>query len=251
MNTGPNVRLHLYFAKQSSRVVILRQGASKVFRMILWDRANDHFEDGQWLKHKVYTERCDISPDGAHFLYFALNGDWSGASKGSYTVICRPPWFTALALFPQGDTWGGGGMFIDNRRFIVNTADSTVDIVGQATGLERVTRFPAKQANAGLIESANRLVKGRRKRVAMDAASESVERSEGSNGKDLPGVQDEVPWTDFYETLSGCLYRKSGNDLHLIRDFTDMTFKQIAAPYTSLGGDGSAPPWHPLDKDQA
>ena len=109
MNTEPVIRLHLFFARNCDRAVILRQGPSKVFRMILWDRRNDVFEDGQWLKHKVYVERCDLSPDGKHFIYFALDGRWGTMAKGSYTAISKPPFFTALALFPEGDTWGGGG----------------------------------------------------------------------------------------------------------------------------------------------
>jgi len=96
MSTPPVIRLHLFFARDNDRAVILRQGPSDVFRLILWHRDSDRFEDGQWLKHKVYTDRCDLSPDGRHFLYFALDGKWGSAARGSYTAISRPPFFTAL-----------------------------------------------------------------------------------------------------------------------------------------------------------
>ena len=72
MNTEPYIRLHLFFATENDRAVILRQGPARQFRMILWHRDSDTFEDGQWIKTKVYVERCDLSPDGRHFIYFAL-----------------------------------------------------------------------------------------------------------------------------------------------------------------------------------
>ncbi|MEL7116668.1 MAG: hypothetical protein AAGP08_13980, partial [Pseudomonadota bacterium] len=96
MSTPPQIKLFLVFARESERTVILRQGPSKTYRMILWDRKTDRFEDGQWLKSKVYPERCALSPDGQHFIYFALDGRWDERTGGSYTAISRPPYFTAL-----------------------------------------------------------------------------------------------------------------------------------------------------------
>ena len=34
------------------------------------------------------------------------------ARPGTWTAISRPPWFTALAVWPKGDSWGGGGLFV-------------------------------------------------------------------------------------------------------------------------------------------
>ena len=73
MSTTPSLRLHLFHARDTTRTVILRQGPTKTCRMILWDRDGDKFQDGQWLKQKVYVERCDLSPDGEHFIYFTLD----------------------------------------------------------------------------------------------------------------------------------------------------------------------------------
>ena len=157
MTGKPVIRLHLFFARDNDRAVILRQGPSRTFRMILWYRDGDIFEDGQWLKHKVYAERCDLSPDGRHFIFFALNGDWGGRAQGAYTAISRPPWFTALALFPQGDTWAGGGVFLDNSLYV---ADGGHDIVGRDEGLVRLfQREPDDECPTGLRRVDGRCVK--------------------------------------------------------------------------------------------
>jgi len=234
MNTKPVYRLHLFFAKDNDRTVILRQGPSEVFRMILWHRDSDRFEDGQWLKHKVYVDLCDLSPDGQHFLYFALDGKWGAAAKGSYTAISRPPYFTALALFPQGDTWGGGGAFLNNTLFV---ADGDKDIIGRTKGLSRLYRSePDKACPSGLRHASGTCAKIGKAKAAR------------ANLRPLP----RDPALDLYDTQGGCLYRRHGLELELIRDFTDMQFEPIRAPYDWRHSDDlSDPPapWHPADRD--
>lgn len=236
MNTEPVIRLHLFFARDCERAVILRQGPSKVFRMILWDRSNDVFEDGQWLKHKVFVERCDLSPDGEHFIYFALDGRWGTMAKGSYTAISKPPFFTALALFPEGDTWGGGGRFLDARHYV---ADGGEDIVGRTEDIARVYRGePSKGCSSGL-----RLANG--KPAPFDKATRDA-----LLGKTVP-VRDEP--LDRYDTQGGRLYRRSGGEMDLIRDFSGMSFEHIRAPYDwREEREGTATtPWHPLNGEGA
>jgi hypothetical protein len=82
-------------------------------RVVLWDRRADEFTPGQWFKGKIYPDRADISPDGRHLIYFAMGCvAWATLKTGgTWTAISRVPSLTALALWPQGDTWGGGGMF--------------------------------------------------------------------------------------------------------------------------------------------
>ncbi len=234
MNTKPVIRLHLFFARENSRAVILRQGPSKVFRMTLWDRATNRFEDGQWLKQKVYVERCDLSPDGRHFIYFALNGDWGGETEGAYTAISRPPYFTALALFPEGNTWGGGGRFLDNALYI---ADGGPDIIGADEGLVRLFRSePDKACPSGLRKADGTCVRMGKAKTALAVASEKPAD----------------PALARYDTQGGRLYRRHGQDLDLIRDFTDMQFEPIVAPYDTrrkANAPATKASWHPLDKD--
>ena len=33
-----------------------------------------------------------------------------------------PPWFTALAVWPKGDSWGGGGLFVSDQHFLLEHA---------------------------------------------------------------------------------------------------------------------------------
>ena len=231
----PYVRLHLFFATENDSAVILRQGPSKHYRMIRWDRRTDTFEDGQWIRQKVYLDWCDLSPDGEHFIYFTLNGHWSDESKGAYTVISRPPYFTALSLFPEGSTWGGGGRFIDNTRYF---ATGGKDILGHAKGLSRLQRkAPSKDSPSGLWTQ-----KGKPARVTEREKSRAL--SPISPSMDLA--------MDRYDTLGGSLYRRVGEDLELIRDFTDMTFEPVRAPNDvreKRGADDAPKPWHPLDNE--
>jgi hypothetical protein len=211
--TPPSLRLHLFLATGSDRAVILRQGPSKLFRMILWHRKTDRFEDGQWLKHKVYPERCDLSPDGRHFLFFALDGKWGSAAQGSYTAISRPPYFTALVLHPQGDTWGGGGAFVTNTTYAVDGCDAE-NILRDTVDLRRVPRGAPSPLSLQIPEW-----------EVLQAAKARRVAEEG------------------YRTEGARLYRL--RDGSLIRDFTDMAFEAIPAPYA----DTQRRDWHPLDAD--
>ncbi len=243
MATEPIIRLHLFFATENDRAVILRQGPSKQFRMILWHRDSDTFEDGQWIRQKIYVERCGLSPDGQHFLYFTLDGRWRSEARGSYSALSRPPYWTALSLFPEGDTWAGGGVFIDNRHYF---AYGGPDIIGRDEGLSRVTfGEPDKGCTTGI-----RLLSGRR--APLDRAATKRLLAEP-----LP----KEPWLlcewlaaptghllDRYDTLGGKLYRRDGQELELIRDFTDMEFEPIRAPYDWR--DDKQGEWHPLDGER-
>jgi len=234
MNPKPVIRLHLFFARDVPRAVILRQGPSKVYRMILWNTDNDIFEDGQWLRHKVYHERCSLSSDGKHFLYFAINGKWDSETEGSYTAISRPPYFTALALFPQGDTWGGGGVFVGNDLYIVNTYPDTKDIIGRAKDLTRAFQVePTDQIATGIV-----LADGRRAPLTRALRKQILEGD------------DWHPPLDRYDTKGGVLYRRRGMEITPIRDFTDMSFEPIRAPYDDRSDEEELKPWHPVDQEE-
>ena len=91
--------------------MVLRRGPTHKVCTIGWDRRDDTFELGQWYRGRIYYERCDISPDGEHWIYFALNGKTHEETLGSYTALARTPYLKALGLWPCGGTWGGGGLF--------------------------------------------------------------------------------------------------------------------------------------------
>jgi hypothetical protein len=110
-------RLFAILARASRRAVVLRRGPSKQVALVGWDRTDDSFEVGQWLKGRIYERRCDLSPAGHKLVYFAAS--WKGPLQ-TWTAVSRPPWLTAVALWPKGDAWGGGGEFVTETRLRLN-----------------------------------------------------------------------------------------------------------------------------------
>lgn len=113
-------RLHVLTASQSPLAVVLRRGPSSAVAALLWDRSTDRVRMGQWLRGRIYARRADLSPDGRHMIYFAMNGRWQSETGGSWTAISRPPWLRALVLWGKGDGWCGGGLWVGNRRYWLN-----------------------------------------------------------------------------------------------------------------------------------
>ncbi|MBX7196972.1 MAG: hypothetical protein K1X94_33285 [Sandaracinaceae bacterium] len=113
-------RLHVLLARDAPLGVVIRRGPSDRVATLLWHRQRDTFELGQWLKGRLYERRCDLSPSGTHLLYFAMNGQWKSESRGSWTAISRAPYLRAIAFFPKGDCWHGGGLFTGARRYWLN-----------------------------------------------------------------------------------------------------------------------------------
>jgi hypothetical protein len=61
-----------------------------------------------------------MSADGKYLIYFAQNGKWSSDAKGSWTAISKVPYLKALAIFPKGDCWHGGGLFTNTTSYWLN-----------------------------------------------------------------------------------------------------------------------------------
>ncbi|MGF1531748.1 MAG: hypothetical protein ACFCU4_10375 [Puniceicoccaceae bacterium] len=100
--------------------MIIRRGPSRSSCTIGWDLTNDTFKVGQWVRARIYERRCDLSPDGRHLIYFALNGRWSSKAKGSWTAISRAPYLKAIGLWANGTAWHGGGLFVSNSVYWIN-----------------------------------------------------------------------------------------------------------------------------------
>ena len=117
MSDPKNVRLYCILARESPRAVIFRRGPTKQVMLAAWDTRTDEIEEGQWLKGRLYERRCDLSPDGKLLIYFGGN---QKPPFGTWTAISKPPFLTALALWPKGDAWGGGGHFVTRARVRLN-----------------------------------------------------------------------------------------------------------------------------------
>lgn len=111
------VRLYALVARRRRVAVVLRRGPTKQVQLLLWDLARDRFEPGQWLRGRVYERRCDLSPRGDLFIYFAAK---NRGPIPTYTAISKPPYFTALALWPSLGTYGGGGLFATDDHVELN-----------------------------------------------------------------------------------------------------------------------------------
>lgn len=114
-------RLHVLLARAAPVGLVIRRGPSKEVCVIGWDRECDEFHLGQWMKGRIYERRCDLSPDGRHFIYFAMNGSRTRESTGgAWTAVSRAPYLKALTLLGKGDCWHGGGLFTANEVYWLN-----------------------------------------------------------------------------------------------------------------------------------
>lgn len=120
MTSKFHARVHVLLASEAPVGLIFRRGPSKQVCSILWDREKDTFEVGQWLKGRIYERRADLSPDGRHVIYFAMNGKPDRKTGGSWTAVSKAPYLKALALYGKGDCWHGGGLFTGNGTYWLN-----------------------------------------------------------------------------------------------------------------------------------
>ena len=121
--TGPDgqARLYAVIARDARTAVVFRRGPSKAVLLLKWDLKTDTLTPGQWFKGRIYERRCDLSPDGELLVYFAARHH---GPLGTWTAVSRPPYLTALALWPKGDAWGGGGLFDSSRDLRINHRSS-------------------------------------------------------------------------------------------------------------------------------
>jgi hypothetical protein len=113
----PSTRIYAILAQKSPLAAVFRRGPSKQVALLRWNTDTHEFEFGQWFKGRIYERRCDLSPSGEKLIYFAAK---YREPLRTWTAISRPPYFTALALWPKGDAWGGGGLFENERTILLN-----------------------------------------------------------------------------------------------------------------------------------
>lgn len=123
--TSSQVRIYAILARKAPFGVVFRRGPSKSVLLVAWNTSKDSFQEGQWLKGRIYERRCDLSPRGDLLLYFAAN---YRKPHFSWSAVSRPPFLRALALWPKGDGWGGGGQFLSQRRIALNHRESEMKL---------------------------------------------------------------------------------------------------------------------------
>jgi hypothetical protein len=60
----------------------------------------------------AHAQRCDVSPDGRWFAYFALKQGAGWDIGDAYLAVSRLPWLTALAAWRTCGTWTLGLRFV-------------------------------------------------------------------------------------------------------------------------------------------
>lgn len=117
-------RVFFLLARQAPVGVIFRRGPSDWVEVVKWNTDRDTFEVGQWFHGRIYERRSDLNPDGSLLIYFANKINLRTLADREYTkawtAISRPPYLTALALWPKGDCWHGGGLFDTNTCLVLN-----------------------------------------------------------------------------------------------------------------------------------
>jgi hypothetical protein len=136
--TPPQTRLYVLLARAARRALIFRRGPSKLVLLIAWDRATDAFQEGQWFRGHFYERRCDLSPSGELLVYFAAKYKRYISQLGrepeafpTWTAISRPPYLTALTMWPHSDAWNGGGLFEDDQTLLLNHGARVPPELGQ------------------------------------------------------------------------------------------------------------------------
>jgi len=253
MKPTPPARLNVILAREASLAVVIRRGPAKQVCTILWNRRTDEFTLGQWLKGRIYEDRCDLSPDGRYFIYFAFDGRSHREPAKAWTAVSCAPWLKAIALYSKGSTWGGGGMFTGPRTYWL---DSEHVCVQDTTQVRREERHVWPQIwHDRWAESGWRFHK------QMDATG----KEQGFRDKELPfrwklrlkfahGYELEHvrsnsvwqfpgwTWAEFDRSRlawaeKGCLFTASLDPEQgigtpkLLHDFNDMKFEARAAPY--------------------
>jgi len=150
MSTAENpCRLSVFLAHDAPRGVVLRRGPSAWAQLTLWQRDRDTFTHGQWLRGRVYERRCDLSPNGELFVYFAAKQSARQRATDigeAWTAISRPPYFSALGLWPNLGTWYGGGVFKTDRDVELDTACSLEPHADHRPQRLRITHVAAATA---------------------------------------------------------------------------------------------------------
>lgn len=118
-------RIYGIMAREAPICILFRRGPSKWTQLVRWNTKTDSFLAGSWFHGHIYERRCDVSPNGKYLIYFAMNktakslADLEGYTY-AWTAISKPPKYTAIVLWPKGDCWHGGGLFVSDREVWLN-----------------------------------------------------------------------------------------------------------------------------------
>lgn len=152
-------RLFVIPARDAPVAVVFRRGPSDWYQVIRWRTDDDTFDDGAWFHGRLYESKCDLSPDGELLVVAAFQGSRLGtAYTDSWTAVSRAPWLHALALWPIGTTYGGGGRFTAKRALTLRVGAPQLlrtHADHPADGLEVTAGSPPRHASTGEVPGAD------------------------------------------------------------------------------------------------
>lgn len=273
------ISLKVLFAAEAQKAVILRRGPREHYHLILWNLATDEFQRGQWMRgvvrlsdlsadgkrliywaaqyHHPRTRPSAVSyyepaPDlvrtrGRRRTPRYIREQTSPAppplrvdSFSTWTAVSKPPYFTALSVWPSMGTWTGGGYF--DRDGAIHLAESSLDPITNA-GPPDVPIYPAQSAlmRAGRIGA---MRSARFGDVEGDADRENVALELYMAGANRIHWIDLLPGTGVTFAYDGRVYRSSASPsaapaaiiagARVIADFTGLTFEKIPPPPSAL-----------------
>jgi hypothetical protein len=119
--TGPQpaCRLYVLVAAKAAVALVLRRGPSDWWHLLRWDLDGLTLTPGAWFHGNLYPRRCDISPDGRLFGYFALKTTVRSEWPDAYFAVSRVPWLEALAAWKTCGTWTWGCQFSDSGELLI------------------------------------------------------------------------------------------------------------------------------------
>lgn len=97
---------------QSRVAAVLERRPRKWWRVGRWDLISGAYSAGAWFRGSLYPQRCDLSPGGRWFLYFALKSQSDWPAGETYTAVSRLPWLKALVAWREIGTWSRGAHFV-------------------------------------------------------------------------------------------------------------------------------------------
>lgn len=118
-------RIYCITDPESRVAVVMEKRPRQWWRLGRWDLVSGLYEEGAWFCGLLYPQRCDLSPGGLWFSYFAFkpNSDWPAGE--SYDAISRMPWLQALAAWREIGTYSRGYHFVEECK-VWDIGDATV-----------------------------------------------------------------------------------------------------------------------------
>jgi hypothetical protein len=190
---APPCRLFVIPARDVPVAAVIRRGPSRWYQVIRWDTRRDELTDGAWFKGRIYEERCDVSPDGELFVYFCHGGATRPGYKDSWTAVSRLPWLSALALWPAGTTYGGGGRFVDRRKLVLRNGTGDRPHPDHLPhGLDLVDGKAGRHGSRQVVDGADWSGYDCNRRLIFAQAGKLYRRSNGRD-REIIDLNDRVP----------------------------------------------------------